>query len=367
MSLAGQWIGKIDGAVKGMGVLELDDVGDEYSGSACLYSYDQRIPSTEAVIRVPKVSIDRFEAPIFALDGSGLRLDLLQMKERFPEYVHGDKVEIAFDFDDRTVTLRYRTNLPSIGQGVLERRTVDRGRGISPVESVNTWRKFREYLETIDVEKFIFRGQPGPFPLRTAFHRTSRSDLARYLDEDAQYLERNLSPIVAHRFDFRDPGQFGNYLNLVQHHGYPTPLLDWTESPYVAGYFAYQSNQEHPSNRVRILMLEKEPWMSPSEVPVFFTRVPPHITIMYLGGFLNPRMLPQHSVNMLTNVDDIEVYIQQKDAVRGRKTLTAFDLPFSERRDTLAHLRTMGITAGSLFPGLDGSCEALKMERFDDF
>ena len=43
----------------------------------------------------------------------------------------------------------------------------------------------------------------------------------------------------------------------------------------------------------------------------------------------------------------------------------AIDIPASERRTVMQDLALMGITEGSLFPGLDGACLQLK-ERFFD-
>jgi hypothetical protein len=74
-------------------------------------------------------------------------------------------------------------------------------------------------------------------------------------------------------------------------------------------------------------------------------------------------MLPQQGISTITNVDDMETYIQDIEAKLGQTYLQAIDLPVSERSIVSRDLAMMGITAGSLLPGLDGACEQLR-ERF---
>jgi hypothetical protein len=64
-----------------------------------------------------------------------------------------------------------------------------------------------------------------------------------------------------------------------------------------------------------------------------------------------------------TTIDDIETYIISKEKETIKQYLQVIDLPLRERNNIMKELALMGITAGSLIPGLDGACEELK-ERF---
>ena len=74
-------------------------------------------------------------------------------------------------------------------------------------------------------------------------------------------------------------------------------------------------------------------------------------------------MIPQQAASTVTNVDDIEAFITSKQ-VDATPYLRAIDLPIGERKKVVRELSYMGITAGSLFPGLDGACEELKERNF---
>lgn len=157
---------------------------------------------------------------------------------------------------------------------------------------------------------------------------------------------------------------------MVQHHGYPTPLLDWTYSPYVAAFFAYRkfSNEEAaaagPDEKVRVLVFDQQQWKSDWNQILLLVHPWLYFSIGEFIAIENERMIPQQAASTVTNIDDIESYIRSKES-DTKKYISAIDLPVRERRRVIHDLRYMGITAGSLFPGLDGACEELTERNFE--
>lgn len=145
----------------------------------------------------------------------------------------------------------------------------------------------------------------------------------------------------------------------------PTPVLDWTYSPYVAAFFAFrEAGPAHEIDAVRLFAFNKPEWPSPVRPIAHLTNVAPHVTLLDPAPIENRRALPQQALAMITNLNAIEHYIRHQEKTNGRSFMTVIDLPWSERDKALKDLRYMGISAASMFPGLDGTCEDLRQELF---
>jgi hypothetical protein len=368
----GQWIGTFSGSYEGTIIVNIDERELCYQGVAYLQPDNGTLPSSAAFLRTEDKARNFHvrTLSINAIDPStGNVVGWDTIRGRYPpENTFAQYADVTGSWNGASLSLSWNTD-----NGVTCQCVLPRSRAGEPSELVaeeKDWATYKEYVQSLAPRRFLFRGQNSQYRLRTSFHRSGRADLHRFMNEDIPILYRHLSARTKHLFNLQIPDQAGAFYNLAQHHGYPTPLLDWTYSPYVAAFFAYRgiSNsiaaRAGPGENVRIIIFDQAQWRADWSQILLVIVPRPHVSIGEFLAVENERMIPQQAASTLTNVDDIESYIRSKEG-DGKKYLWAVDLPMGERQRVFRELGYMGITAGSLFPGLDGACEELKERNFD--
>lgn len=235
---------------------------------------------------------------------------------------------------------------------------------------------------------WIFRGQEDHRPLRL---QTSLDRAAQQLGEPPLSLEQRALREFKRRARLHGEqslpldSDLVEWLALMQHHGAPTRLLDFTRSIYVALFFAVQKAKTEShiwcfrrsalsrqlqlpwsgnTNTALGHLLEPQIYGQPSSpVPPAVICTEPHYLnrriALQQGCFLMPfdvsRPLMDNldseatglHINHNTNLSDSAAYLTQLN-------FFFIKIPHTQHSNIRRHLRRMNITAEHLFPGLDG-------------
>lgn len=365
--MQGQWIGQASGTNNGTVVLDLESRGHGYQGYALLFDNDPALPGT--MVRIvtddhqDNYTLDLIPLPLWR---DGALLPREDMEKAFPGVNFPNKCTISLKQDGDYLAASWSTDVGTAGKALLFPSEADSPSALVPEPEITTWDEFKRFALALPSRDFIFRGQPSTQRLRTSFHRTWRKDLGRYVEEDISALRLTLAGQTKHFFRHENPLENAAFWNLLQHHGYPTPLLDWSYSPFVAAYFAFRSFRRTPEfgEVVRIYIFDRRQWRNDWREFTYVAYTPPHLTVIDALVLDNPRALPQQALSTVTNCDDVEGFVEFSGNQSGHKYLRCVDIQFTERHSVLNELTAMGITAGSLFPGIDGACEQIKQRLF---
>ena len=287
------------------------------------------------------------------------------LAERFGEVPIPETFGVELEPQGDDVVVRYTIAAEQTEVITLIKSSLQTSSELVGRADLTTWDRFREWAIDRRPRNFIFRGQTKSYKLSTTFHRTWRKNLQLWMLDDVRTLYGAMSEQISYPLQLGDMAHNAAFWSLLQHHGYPTPLLDWTFSPFVAAYFAFANVKPDDPVRPRIHIFDQAKW-NERYGKIGFTAdpSPPQLVVLESYRFGNPRAGPQQALATVSNVTDIESFIRARELQDEQEYLTLCELPATEATRIRRELELMGITYGSLFPGLDGIARDMKDRLF---
>ena len=255
--------------------------------------------------------------------------------------------------------------------------------------TLNSWQAFKAEVDRLQVETqklksespfiisdLLFRGQQAAsWDLKSTLERRI-SDLPSTESYAAKLkaVKAAFESLTQYRWvtEFKGSSTIGppedyEFMVYLRHHGFPTPLLDWTRSHYVAAFFAYQHDCKKEDN-VAIFTF----YATPNGIKSGNAVQP---LIISCGPTIRTHQrhyLQQAEYTICKKVENAAksnwLYANHQDALRrndpGQDVCTKYTLPKNLREEVLADLDSMNINAYSLFASEEGLAEMLANREF---
>jgi len=249
-------------------------------------------------------------------------------------------------------------------------KTMEVRDGVARV-SCDNWRDFVAFVqeELLDYKQYIFRGhRDASWKLVPSLYRLEpeRSFFALSLNAFKNATRGRRGP---------NPSQLSEdeWWALGQHHGLMTPLLDWTLSPFVAAFFAFQHNVEStflPKDRAVFALaryaVQKKTARIEKEEPGTVDTGTDAIAVISPQVDDNSRLISQSGLftKSLGYTEDIEKWVQSHFSGEDKWTLIKITITENDgdRGAFLKFLNRMNISHLTLFPDLDGAARYCNME-----
>lgn len=253
-------------------------------------------------------------------------------------------------------------------------------------ENLNSWEelqvKINDLLDSLGEksEKVLFRGQSNSnWKINTTLERKLKSpiSLSRYY-RFAYTAKTRLETFVNTSWDIPTPPEYEKWLNdkdaltfydmpgydylaYLRHHGFPSPFIDWTASPYIASFFAFNSCTPSENNSISIYC-----YLEHAEVGKLCTSNQPNIYVFGPYVKIHKRHVlqqSQYSICVELDKENNEVYANHELVFtineEKQDKLWKFNVPSTERNQALKSLNKMNINSYSLFGTEDSLVESI--------
>lgn len=245
---------------------------------------------------------------------------------------------------------------------------------------LSDWQQFMALTTKLD--GWAFRGQQNAaWRLESSLSRYLRD----YIEDRSQWRSREERAIrifrrKAHNF-LAHPELLADDLRclaLMQHHGAPTRLLDFTKSPFVAAFFALEratgdaavfalntpalwNNRARPLANPALTRDVIDPRAHDNFQQYFFSN---ENEILWSGEptEMDDRLVAQSGTFVVPGVVDKSLQAIIDGYESHEELLHKIVLPAAVRMDAMKWLYRMNITNASLFPGLDGLARSIAVE-----
>lgn len=165
-------------------------------------------------------------------------------------------------------------------------------------------------------------------------------DRLEYSLELRREFYREAIRIVANPSEVPDPGTPAFEL-LARHHGVPSMLLDWSESPYIASFFAFEGAGVAPQSSIAIWVFDT----------AMFVPRPGDVELIVDQILLRENRRALRQRGLFTRISTVIEPLEELLA----GALTKLVIPASSKALALADLDEMGMNAATLFADLDGA------------
>ena len=271
-----------------------------------------------------------------------------------------------------------------MGKNVRNTGATRNGRTV--IREIKSWREFQEVVAGPKYRNWAFRGQSdAEWPLFSSLSRylkgyeIHRDAWAGQEERIGRIFRRKAHLFLEHVPDARDAFQ---WLALMQHHGAPTRLVDFTWSPFVAAFFALErATKDAAVWAVFVPALwraahtfsfpKKQTKLGPDELSL---RNPGAYEELYLGNdvpfvssgepmVMNKRLIAQSGTFIVPGVLHQPIEQILAGYPEAGKTVAKFVLRTGAlRSDAMLALYNMNLTNATLFPDLDGLARSMAYE-----